>query len=959
MKLKSLLAVTLSCAMLLDTPLSFAETSVSDTSVGTETEPKSQPAEAGNTAGNEKRIAFYCLRTGEEFLHREELSVETELTEDFSAVTRGRPFYLTLGSKEAGQVFSGYEENIILEAKGFKIEPIADTIFEGYVYKLTPEQEGIHKIYAYLKEDTENPLAVKELTVMPAEEKDTVPAEQSEAGNQTFPAAASIQSAEAVQQTEISINYEEKALFVGERLQLTAQVSPAQEVVWESSDPSVAAVNESGLVTAVKAGSALITVKAGESRKTCTVTVKRPELSLNKTNITLYQGESAALKVMTDPQAAVQFTSANAQIAAVDHNGLIKGIKAGKTVITAAANGITAACAITVRGPELTIKRSKETVYLGYPVTLSVKAYPTAKIAYQSSNKKVATVNAKGKVTGKKAGKAVITVTGNGMKKKCTVTIKKPSIKLMEKNLIIYEKNTYKISAAACPKKTLKWKSANQKLASVNKAGIVTGVKAGKTKITISFGSTSKVCNVTVLKNKHKLNKSSLSLMKGAAGKLYMSDLDTNAFGYVTYSIEDGMEGDIVSLSIKNNVCTVKALRAGQATIHASYYNYFQGALVACTNKAVIKVTDKGIVQQRSAIAVKTKMQMTLKGVNKQEQSIQKTEWRSSDSKIAAVNKASGIVTGKSKGAVSITAKVYYGDQTTKEYSASVRVSNPSIKQKTKVITVHADSKLPLTGLTAYSNVVYKSSKKAVAFVTPDGRIITGGKTGKATITAQADGKKLSSQVYVTNPQLKESYKPLAVGEKSKIKVTGISGKSKVTYKTKNKKVAVVSKTGQIRATGRGSAQIVVTADGKKLNFEVNVGSKKAIQAIHKAVSIMYSSSYSQPRRMSPGYYDCSSLTYRAYQPNASALLGGGAWAPTAAAQAQYLAARGKVIAYGPIEVSKLQPGDLLFFSGSYNGRYKNIYHVSMYYGGGLRIEKPMRVYYPLDNIVMVARPTK
>lgn len=116
-------------------------------------------------------------------------------------------------------------------------------------------------------------------------------------------------------------------------------------------------------------------------------------------------------------------------------------------------------------------------------------------------------------------------------------------------------------------------------------------------------------------------------------------------------------------------------------------------------------------------------------------------------------------------------------------------------------------------------------------------------------------------------------------------------------------------------------------------------------------------SSYSQPYRMSEGYYDCSSLVFRAYGRN-SALLGGSySWAPTAASMAQHMAATGKVVSWGPVNVEELRPGDLIFYGQQSNGRYMGIYHVSMYYGNGSRLEVGMYGYYPRGNIVMVARP--
>ena len=73
----------------------------------------------------------------------------------------------------------------------------------------------------------------------------------------------------------------------------------------------------------------------------------------------------------------------------------------------------------------LTVKSTKATVKVGKKVKISATATPATKITYTSSNKKVATVDAKGTVTGKKAGKATISVKANGKTVKVTVTVKK------------------------------------------------------------------------------------------------------------------------------------------------------------------------------------------------------------------------------------------------------------------------------------------------------------------------------------------------------------------------------------------------------------------------------------------------------------------------------------------------------------------------------------------------------
>ena len=81
--------------------------------------------------------------------------------------------------------------------------------------------------------------------------------------------------------------------------------------------------------------------------------------------------------------------------------------------------------------PGITAKVSQ--VYVGKKATIKVtKTKVTGKVTFKSSNKKVATVNSKGVITGKKAGKAVITVKVGKYTKKLTVKVKKPSFKLVK-----------------------------------------------------------------------------------------------------------------------------------------------------------------------------------------------------------------------------------------------------------------------------------------------------------------------------------------------------------------------------------------------------------------------------------------------------------------------------------------------------------------------------------------------
>lgn len=89
---------------------------------------------------------------------------------------------------------------------------------------------------------------------------------------------------------------------------------------------------------------------------------------------------------------------------------------------------------------------------------------------------------------------------------------------------------------------------------------------------------------------------------------------------------------------------------------------------------------------------------------------------------------------------------------------------------------------------------------------------------------------------------------------------------------------------------------------------------------------------YSQEMRDSGNYYDCSSLAYYSWKDAGVDISHGGA--TTAAAEAQGLDEAGKTISY-----EKMQPGDLIFYSFTSNGRYKNISHVAVYVGDGKVVE--------------------
>ena len=219
-------------------------------------------------------------------------------------------------------------------------------------------------------------------------------------------------------------------------------------------------------------------------------------LSVNPTSGTLYVGGTVKITVKTNASGKVTWKSSNTGVATVA-NGVVTGKKAGTATITVSISGKTATYKVTVKNRGISARVDQ--VYVGKKATVKVTAYGVSGTAkFKSSNTKVATVNSKGVITGKKAGTTKITVTVGKYHKDLTVKVKKPSFSLVKSsaNLKKGKKVTIKVKAAPASKVT--YKSSNTKVATVNSKGVVTAKKKGTAKITVKCNGITKTFKVTV-----------------------------------------------------------------------------------------------------------------------------------------------------------------------------------------------------------------------------------------------------------------------------------------------------------------------------------------------------------------------------------------------------------------------------------------------------------------------------
>lgn len=137
----------------------------------------------------------------------------------------------------------------------------------------------------------------------------------------------------------------------------------------------------------------------------------------------------------------------------------------------------------------MSVKASNKSVYVGSSAKLNVKATKGAKLSYKTSNKKIATIDNRGNIKGRKAGTAKITITAKKskyktVKKTITVKVVKQNQKITASNVSLYYKKGRYLGAKA--KTGLTYKSSNSAVVSVNSKGYIVGKKVGTAKIYIT-----------------------------------------------------------------------------------------------------------------------------------------------------------------------------------------------------------------------------------------------------------------------------------------------------------------------------------------------------------------------------------------------------------------------------------------------------------------------------------------
>ena len=307
----------------------------------------------------------------------------------------------------------------------------------------------------------------------------------------------------------VDINYTEMSVRKGTVFWLYAKAGPDNAVnktiIWSTSNPRIATVDESGMVTAIEPGECIITATSQDTGifATCSLTVTEPVtgISLNYTDIAIYAGDKFALVPTVSPidadNKAVTYLSSDTSIATVDENGIVTGLKGGECVIlvTTVERGLVASCKVTVYEfvTSVTINE-KDVKYINngaskaFTVSVTPDSATNRGVIWSSSNTNVFRVSQRGVVTAVGLGTATITATaadGSGIFDTIVLQSIRPvsTISVSPSYVTVIEGQSQRVTATISPAdatiKEIEWSSSNPEVAVVDYNGEITGVSAG------------------------------------------------------------------------------------------------------------------------------------------------------------------------------------------------------------------------------------------------------------------------------------------------------------------------------------------------------------------------------------------------------------------------------------------------------------------------------------------------
>ncbi|MGN7359653.1 Ig-like domain-containing protein [Paenibacillus sp. SAF-054] len=647
---------------------------------------------------------------------------------------------------------------------------------------------------------------------------------------------------------------------------------------WSSKNNAVATVYN-GTITAVSEGNSTISVVYGSETESVQVNVTKKVKALTVTDpekkLDLKLGDSPTIHLTatyadnttdTDASSKADWTVDNSSVVSVV-NGQVKPISSGTATITATYGKQTVSIPVSVElvkrlDPSETqvsmLASEKKTVQITLKATYpdgEVKKDVATQAKWSTSDPNVADV-IKGEITAYGPGSATITAEYGTKTATIQVDVDKTiRLQASQQNIFMHSNDTLKdpvkLEAVYPDKdpvditKEAVWTSSNEKVAFV-KQGVITANAPGAAVITAKYGDKSVTINVDVdiPRNLDMLEKVALSLTGTKTKQLELTATYANGQSEQVQSKAEWKSSKEDIVYVANGMLT--AYKKGEADISATY-----GGVTVTTHVAVDMPLKTELSTKKLSLKVGGVYEAGIildYGTDKASEKVtDKAEWSSNKEDIAKVDEK-GVITGVSSGTATITGK-YDG----KSYTMTVEVGLVSELTSPQSLIIMSTGDKKTIDLSAVNDpeaaeglnqrATWKSSNASVVSVNGEG-VVTGMKSGKANITAEYGGKKVTVAVEVdviSKIETDVDFVSLKTAGKAKEKtaevtvtVTFSDGSTKdvsdkAEWSTSNYKVASVNK-GKVTAVASGKTTVAAKYGNKTVRIPVEVDILKYLQ---------------------------------------------------------------------------------------------------------------------------------
>lgn len=568
---------------------------------------------------------------------------------------------------------------------------------------------------------------------------------------------------------------------VGSSIRLSPTLSPSnaynKDIVWTSSDTTIATVDTSGNVKGIKPGTVTITAKAtdrGTKTGTKTITVKQPVTGIILSGTeTVLRGTNASLTTVITPANAsnktITWSSENPAIAEVN-NGVVTTKTVGSTTIWAIAadgSGTKARFYVTVEEPVAQITISgEETVPVDGTIQLSTTISPAnagnKSVLWSTDQSTIATINNQGILKGIQTGTVTVTATasdGSGVSAEYSVRVVKQLIAVqINGDSSVHTGQEKQLTAVVTSDQPLEdtgviWSSSDESVVTVTASGKIRGVGNGTAIITATskaenYYSASHTVKVTTLVNGITISGNN-EIDESNDTQLRINITPATASNRnVAWTASDSTVANV------DGSGKVYAVSEGTAVITVSATD---GSGISETFEIRVYPLPHSItISGENALLVEDTVQLTATVLPENARN-KNVIWASSDETIATVD-ASGLVTAVGNGTVTITGSAVGNDTVfdTHQIIVTTLVSSIEFTAPEKINVGDSDAViaeiLPVTA--SNQELAWSSSDEELAVVDAKGNV-TALAPGFVTITAAAtDGSDITTETEIEIFQL-------------------------------------------------------------------------------------------------------------------------------------------------------------------------------------------------------------